>query len=347
MNSNFLNCELIKSNFFIEVVDLKFARSINELRKFSLLKIIKVIYYGYEIVKKVITKKPDLVYFTLCPTGFIFYRDACYVYLLKLLNSKIVFHLHGKGVRSTVKKKSLKKSLYSWVFKNTHVICLSDGLSEDISEVYRSVPFIVPNGIEVHSRFNVIVDRLNISIPQILFLSNYTRDKGILVLIEALGILHNQGYIFNARFAGAPLDISIEFLESCISNHNLSEVAKVIGPLYDDDKLSEFQKADIFVLPSYNDAFPLVILEAMQFSLPVISTFEGGIPEIVINGETGFLVETRNVHMLSEKLAILLKDKDLRIKMGEKGYERFINNFTVNHFKNNLNRTFQTILGLQ
>ena len=56
----------------------------------------------------------------------------------------------------------------------------------------------------------------------------------------------------------------------------------------------------------------------MQFSLPVISTFEGGIPEIVIDGETGFLVETQNAKMLSEKIAILLKDKDLRLKWEKK-----------------------------
>ena len=84
----------------------------------------------------------------------------------------------------------------------------------------------------------------------------------------------------------------------------------------------------------------------MQFSLPVISTYEGGIPEIVIHNETGFLVSTKNADMLADKIAILLKDKDLRIEMGGKGYERFLNNYTLNHFENNMNRTFQTILGI-
>jgi glycosyltransferase involved in cell wall biosynthesis len=84
----------------------------------------------------------------------------------------------------------------------------------------------------------------------------------------------------------------------------------------------------------------------MQFGLPVISTFEGSIPDIVINNETGFLVETQNAQMLAEKIAILLKDKDLRIEMGKKGYERFINNYTLNHFENSMNKTFWKILGI-
>ena len=84
----------------------------------------------------------------------------------------------------------------------------------------------------------------------------------------------------------------------------------------------------------------------MQFSLPVISTYEGGIPEIVIDNETGFLVETKNADMLADKIAILLKDKDLRIEMGKKGYKRFMNNYSLNHFENNMNRTFHTILDI-
>ena len=346
MNSLVINSELIRSNFNIDVVNLQFTKSVKELGKISFLKVYKSIYYGYEIVKKVLTKKPDLVYFTLCPTGFAFYRDAFYVVLLKLLNLKIVFHLHGKGIKPNAEKSILKKYLYAWVFKNTYVICLSESLTDDIAEVYKSTPFIVPNGIQVQPESREMRHLINGSIPQILYLSHYLRNKGILVLIDALGILNNKGYLFNARLIGPPADLTVEFLKNIITNQNLKEVVKVIGPLYGDDKFLEFQKADIFVFPTYNDAFPLVTLEAMEYSLPVISTFEGGIPEIVIDGETGFLVETQNAQILADRIGILLKDKKLRIEMGEKGHERFMNNYTLDRFCNNMNKTFQDILGI-
>jgi glycosyltransferase involved in cell wall biosynthesis len=345
MNSYVINSEVIRSTYLIEVISLQFVKSIKNVAKFSLVKVFKFFFYGFVIVKKVLTQKPDLVYFTICPTGIAFYRDAFYVVLLKLLNSKIVFHLHGKGIKKNVKKSYFKKYLYTWVFKNTYIICLSELLSEDISEVYSGVPFIVPNGIEVQSKFNGIVNRLNRTVPQILYLSNYIRNKGILVLIEALEILKDQGYQFTARLVGAPADLTIEFLENIITNRNLSELTKIIGPRYADNKFLEFQEADIFVHPTYNDVFGLVNLEAMQFSLPVISTFEGSIPDIVIDNETGFLVEPKNAQMLADKIAILLKNNDLRIKMGNKGYQRFINNYTLNHFENNMIRTFNAILG--
>jgi len=345
MNSYVLNSGLIKNNYHMEIIDLKLVKSISKLQRFTFLKIIKTFFCGCKIVYKVLDKKPDLVYFTICPTGYAFYRDAFYVGLLKFLNLKIVFHLHGKGIKNNCQKNIIKKYLYTWVFKNTDVICLSNRLSEDITEVYKSIPFIIPNGIALRPKFNRIVNSSKGSTPQILYLSNYLRNKGILVLIEALEILNNQGYQFNARFVGAPADLTIKFLENIIVNKNLTKVAKVLGPLYGNDKYLEFQKTDIFVFPTYNDVFGLVNLEAMQYNLPVISTFEGSIPDIVIDNETGFLVETQNAQMLSEKIAILLKDKYLRIEMGKKGYERFMNNYTLRHFEDNMYNTFQSILG--
>ncbi len=109
-------------------------------------------------------------------------------------------------------------------------------------------------------------------------------------------------------------------------------------------KISELQKADIFVFPTFNEAFPLVLLEASQFSLPVISTFEGGIPDIVVDGKTGFLVKSQNPEMLAEKISILLNNSNLRIEMGRNAYERFINNFTIDIFEKNMLKTFNSIL---
>ena len=109
MNSYVINSEVIRTNFSIESVNFQFAKSIKEIEKFSFLKVYKAFLCGFEIVKKVIIQKPDLVYFNLAPKGFAFYRDAFYVFLLKLLKRKIVFHLHGKGIKKNVENNFLKK----------------------------------------------------------------------------------------------------------------------------------------------------------------------------------------------------------------------------------------------
>ena len=349
MNSYLINSKKINSNFNVRVINLQFAKSIKELREFSLLKIYKAIIYYFKIFTNIISFNPDLVYFTITPFGFAFYRDCFYVFLLRLFNKKTVFHLHGKGIKKAINGCLFKKYLYQWVFKKTYVICLSPQLINDIDDVYKLNPFIVPNGIQIQPEIKEKKFRKNVSVPQILFLSNYKRAKGILILIEALGILKNKGFNFYARLVGEPGDLSIDFLENMIKGQHLTEVIQVAGPLYGDDKIAEFQNADIFVFPTYyrNEAFPLVILEAFQFSIPVISTYEGGIPDMIINNESGFLVQIQNAEKLAEKIGILLENKDLRIEMGKKGYERYIKNFTLTQFENNMNETFQNILGIK
>jgi glycosyltransferase involved in cell wall biosynthesis len=205
----------------------------------------------------------------------------------------------------------------------------------------------VANGIKILPEISEKKFQASSEVPRILYLSNYIRDKGVLILIDALGKLRDRGHNFNARLVGAPADLKIDFLQEEIKDRNLENCIQILGPLYGEEKTAEFLNADIFCFPTYykNEAFPLVLIEAMQFSLPVISTFEGGIPDLVIDGETGLLVESQNAEMLAAKIAVLLTDRALISEMGKKGRERFINNFTLSHFEKNLNITFKTVLG--
>lgn len=344
MNSYLLNSELIKCNFNIDVIGLQFETSLNQLGKFSIKKVLKAFDYGFKIAKHNLRTKPDLVYFTLVPTGFAFYRDAFYVILLKLFNLKIVLHLHGKGIEENSRNNRIKEKLYTWILRRTHVICLSEKLSEDIKKVYKSTPFIVPNGIEVQPYFNPEIQKTDNKVLRILYLSNYIKSKGILILVEALAILKSRGYQFHARFVGAPFDVTVELLQDHLRKYTLENFAEIVGPLNGDEKLTEYKRADIFVFPTYFEAFGLVNLEAMQYSLPVISTYEGSIPDVVINNETGFLVEKQNPQMLADKISVLLNDQKLRVSMGKKGYERFIGHYTLQHFESNINTIFQTVV---
>lgn len=345
MNSYLVKSNIINDGFDIQVVNLQFASSIKDLEKFTILKILKSFYYAFIILYKAIKFKPDLAYFTLSPSGYAFYRDAFYVLILKLCHLRILFHLHGKGIKRNSNKSFIKTKLYNFVFKNTYVICLANNLARDIQPVYSDAPFIVPCGIPIHPKSNQKVCKQDNAV-QILYLSNYIENKGILKLIDALEILKGQEFIFNVRLVGAPTDLSIETIENYIRKRSLENCIEVIGPRYGEDKYNEFVSADIFVLPTFysNEAFPLVNLEAMQFSLPVISTDEGGISEAVINDVTGFVIEPRNIQQLADKLILLIKDKNLREEMGGKGRDLFFKYFTLQHFEDNIKNVFDSIL---
>ncbi|MEO7045495.1 MAG: glycosyltransferase family 4 protein, partial [Ferruginibacter sp.] len=344
INSQVISSKLLNSQFELGIINLKFSKSIHGLKVFSLTKVIKSLIYCFTIINRMITFRPKLVYFNLSTRGFAFYRDTLYVLLLKLFNSKIALHLHTKGIKHYAQNNLIKKFLFTLVFKNTAAICLSDILATDIETVYKRRPCIVPNGISLKTELNNKTNKIPNSIPQILYVSNYTQSKGILILIEALAILKQSGFKFQARLVGAAADLTIADIERLIKANHLDLCTKAIGPLFNDEKLQEFENADIFAFPTYNDAFPLVILEAMLFGLPIISTLEGSIPDIVSNNETGYLVETENPEKIADKLSILLLDPEKRIAMGKRGFERYQQNFTRNHFELNMLKTFNEIL---
>ena len=112
-------------------------------------------------------------------------------------------------------------------------------------------------------------------------------------------------------------------------------MAIYLGKKYGEDKYKEYENSDAFVFPTYypNECFPLVLLEAMQHYLPCISTTEGGISGIIEDGKTGFLVEKLNSSELAEKIEYLLNHPNERKRMGENGYRKFVNEFTLEKFE--------------
>ena len=93
------------------------------------------------------------------------------------------------------------------------------------------------------------------------------------------------------------------------------------GKVENDEVVHYLHKMDIFVVPSISESetFGVAAVEASACGLPVIASNIGGLPEVVIDGKTGFLINPGNIDDLTEKLLILINDKMMRKKMGEEG----------------------------
>lgn len=100
------------------------------------------------------------------------------------------------------------------------------------------------------------------------------------------------------------------------------------GNIGHDEIGAHYRHASVFVCPSLSDAFPLTVVEAMAAGLPVVASKVGGIPEAVVDGETGVLVEPDNPEALSHALLRLLDDSALRKRMGAAGRERALRLFS-------------------
>jgi len=108
-----------------------------------------------------------------------------------------------------------------------------------------------------------------------------------------------------------------------------------------------FANMDIFVLPSVKEGVPAAILEAMVAKKPVIATNVGGIPEVVIDGETGFLVEPKNPRAIAEKIIFLLRNREMAEEMGEKGFQQIKNCFTLEKMAREHEKLYEKLVGGQ
>ena len=171
---------------------------------------------------------------------------------------------------------------------------------------------------------------------RLLFLSNLIESKGVYVLLDACKVLKERGLQFACDFVGGETkEIDRVRFETAIKERGLEGVVCYQGPKYGDEKERYLAMADVLVFPTYyyNECFPLVILEAMQHKLAVVSTTEGAIPDVVSNGVNGFVVERKNAVALADALEQLIANMELCHQMGEQGYARYKEHYTLEVFE--------------
>lgn len=331
--------KLINDKFECHYINLTTAKSLQDIGKGGINKLWKFICLLTKIVKSLVGIHPQMVYVTPNSHGGPFYKDFVVVELIKLLGYKVIVHYHNKGV-ATCQDKWLDDKLYRIFFKNIKVILLADALYQDVEKyVKRENVFICPNGIPTSLDVEPASERKNL-VPQLLFLSNLLVDKGVLVLLDALKILKQKGYSFVCNFVGgetAEID-AVRFAEEA-EKRGLNDMAIYLGKKYGVEKNEEYRKSDIFVFPSLNEAFPLVNLEAMEFKLPIVASDVGGVTAEVQDGVNGFICEPGNTDAFVESISKLLDDSDLRKRMGEMGYKKFLDEFTIKKFEEGMVET--------
>jgi len=200
----------------------------------------------------------------------------------------------------------------------THIVRL--GIDESKVEV-------VPNGVdtEIFKPAGKEHARNTLNLPQ---------EKNIVLFIGALRKIKGVDYLIEAAksFVNTDTDLYMvgrddglrKSLEKRAEELGISSFVKFTGPVNHEDIPLWISAADMLVLPSLSEGRPNVILEALSCEVPVVSTDVGGIPELMIEGETGYLVPAKDPEQLSEKINKLLENESRREKMGKYGRESII-----------------------
>ena len=339
VNQNIKESKRINEAFDIDYIPLQFSKEIDSLGKFGLLKIIKVFKYSCLIFFTLLVRRYDLIYFTLVPVGNAFYRDIIFVSIMKLFSVKRVYHLHGKGI-DAISSIGINKHVYKYVFAHANVIHLSEILYQDIRKyVEKDKCFFLPNGIDtVVRKTPIVADNMDESRPiKLLYLSTLSKQKGIIDFLAAIKILKEDSNMkVKASVAG---EIGSGFSQdefwSIIKRNSIENEITYLGGVYGSDKQTLYETSDIFVFPSHNESFGLVLLEAMGYGLSIVATSEGAIPELIENGINGFLVEKNNPDEVAKKIKYLSSRPMRRVDISKANIKKFQEKYTFASFENN------------
>ena len=164
--------------------------------------------------------------------------------------------------------------------------------------------------------------------PKIVCVGRICEQKGQLLLVKACSVLAKKNIAFELVLAGDG-EMRAE-IETLITEQNLQKNIKITGWISSEEVRKEILSARALVLPSFAEGLPVVIMEALALKRPVLTTYIAGIPELVTNGESGWLFPAGDVEELSRVLIEFLATPLARLEeMGSIGYERVIKRHSI------------------
>jgi len=322
----------------VEVHHLRmaFSSSLDEVGRFQIGKAFHLLYLIVAIYWMRFRYRIRVLYYP--PTGpnrIPLIRDTLLLISTRWLFHRTVFHFQASGISELITR------LPSWqqffikraMLKPDAAIQLSELTVADASFLRAKHIYIVPNAAEDYSQ-SISRTHATPTITEtcrILYVGTVCEEKGILYLLDALAKLLKDSPKIHLDIVGGfqPSDFE-KVVRTRLNALSLNSVVTVHGQKTGNEKWKMFAEADLFCFPTFylSEGFPCVLVEAMSFSLPIVSTHWRGIPSIVDEGKTGFLVPTKNSDLLALRIEKLVSDGKLRTEMGLQARLRYEREFT-------------------
>ncbi len=179
---------------------------------------------------------------------------------------------------------------------------------------------------------------------KILTVARLAEEKGLQHGIQAIRKLLREkpGLAVEYRIVGdGTLKTSLEKL---VKDYGLNKTILFLGGMTQKDVIQEMQKAHIFLLPSIQEALPVVLMEALAVGLPAIATNVGSVSQIIKDNKSGFIVEKNDVNALADKLLFLIERPKLWQTMGSAGRKTIEEHYNINVLNDKLVNIYKHLL---
>ncbi|MGB3478345.1 MAG: glycosyltransferase family 4 protein [bacterium] len=357
----------LKDEFHLVHLDTADRRSLTNIGKVDFGNIYLAVAHFLKLIALLMKFSPRIVYLPICQTIRGYFRDVSFMTISRIFGARIIIHLRGGYFRKLYENSNIfAKVIIGFSLKSvSRAIVLGESLRYVFEDLVPSKHIVVvSNGIDeeyiteaeyTKAQRNRLITKSpsdsmtnSMSGLRVLFLSNILLSKGYYDIIKAIPFITEK--IKNVKFIFAGESWESEEVTNNVNDYidkqNISRYINFYGRALEKDKRKLLLQSDIMILPTYYkyEGQPWVIIEAMASGLPVITTDNGCIPEMIVDGQNGYIIEKRNSKQLADRLLILLRNARLRDSMSKQNRARFIKLYTKDVYIKGLRGVFESVL---
>lgn len=346
----------LKDEYQLIHFNISKQREVSTKARFDLINIFYGLLQPFQLIWFILKYKPDLVYTNLAQNLGGFLRYASFILTAGLFGKLVVVRVMGDGFNHFYKRAN---PVLRWLIDLTlqrvnRFIVRATVLKKQFVDL---VPLeklkVVYSGIDVNE-FNIPRERKDDEI-RILFVGYLTKAKGALDLLQVVPIVAKKCPNVRFQFMGSKIDVERNItyvdnpdsnetsLQQLLTQENVIDHIELLGVQSGKRKIETFVNADIFVLPSYSEAFPTVVLEAMAAGLPVIATPVGALPE-VFDEKSIVFVKPGNVYQLADAILHLIDVPNYRRQIAKHGQQIVRKQFDLSAYAGRLDALFSDTL---
>jgi glycosyltransferase involved in cell wall biosynthesis len=284
-----------------------------------------------QLVSWLMTHPVDLVHIHVADNGSA-YRKAIVTLIARLFRKPVVLHAHAPEFHLFYPAQP--RIMRQWLRYSFQQCDRFIAVSESWKSYYmETLGLVAQQAIAITNPIQVpahVPTRDHPTDIKIVFLGRIGQRKGAFDLISAFALLSPQ----NRKNATLILagDGEIDQARDLIQKLNLQDSITLLNWLTPTDRDQLMASANIFVLPSYNEGLPLSLLEAMGWSLPVLTTPVGGIPNLITHHTNGLLCPPGDIRQIAKELETLIQDEALRTQLGEQARQDVLPFDVKNYF---------------
>jgi glycosyltransferase involved in cell wall biosynthesis len=278
-----------------------------------------------------------------------FLRDGLFMRAARRRKLPVLVHFHGWGRRL---EDRLSDGSILWFFRRTYgkadaYVVLAEefkrrlrawGVDGPVHVDTTAVDDDLLSGFDIRKRSGGSVEAGAVNM---LFLARIETGKGIFETIEACALLRSRGLNVSLTVAGDGSELE---RAKGVAERRLGGSARFLGFVSGREKARVFEGSDIYVLPTYTEGMPASVLEAMSFGLPVVTRPVGGLRDFFVDGEHGYLTESKAPSDIASLVQRIVSDADLWRRMSIATHEYAVGRFLGSMVAGRLVDIYEAIL---